>query len=340
MQKAEYTGFNVTDFLDNADFVRFIKFQQADDVLFWNTWQSSHPDNLESFKQASFQLRLILSPGHYQVRAGLQDDIFTSIQNTIQQNRVHLKVQRRKYYWMSGLAASLLAGMYGLWFFNSTVTLKAAYGTNVNYTLPDGTAVKLNANSVLTYPRSINWNKVRQVTLNGEAYFKVNHLNKNNRFIRNGDRFVITTSHLLVEVLGTEFNLKDRRNRAEIMLVKGQVNVKSVETGEAYIMKPGNAVQWHRNKLQLKQQVDSLEKTAWLQGKLQVNQTSARDIINEFEDLYGYHVVLTDTAKANKKIDGVISIKSEDSMLFVISHILEVNIKKEGKTIYLTNNGN
>lgn len=340
MEKADFTSFNPTDFLDNADFIRFIKYKADEDVVFWEQWQAGNPDNLDAFRQASFQLRLILSAGAYPVRAGLQDHIFAGVQNTIQQNRRMLQVKRRKYYWSAGLAASLLFGIYGLWFFNAQVTLKAAYGTNVNYTLPDGTEVKLNANSVLTYPRSINWKKVRQVTLNGEAYFKVRHLNKNNRHIQDGDRFVITTSHLMVEVLGTEFNLKDRRDHAEVMLVKGRVNVKSVETGEAYIMEPGNAVQYHADKLQLKQQADSLEKTAWLKGKLLVNQTSARDIINEFEDLYGYHVVLTDTAKANKKIDGVISIKSEDAMLFVISHILEVSIKKEGKTIYLINNGN
>lgn len=129
MQKAECVGFNAMDFLNDADFVRFIKFEQADDVLFWNVWQSLLSDNLKSFKQAPFQLRLILSPGHYPVRAGLQDNIFASIQKTTQQNCARLKVQCRKYYWISGLAASLLAGMSGLWFFNSTVTIKAAYGT-------------------------------------------------------------------------------------------------------------------------------------------------------------------------------------------------------------------
>lgn len=340
MKKADYSGFEATDFLDNTDFIRFIKYKHADDVVFWNEWQSEYPEQLNAFNQASLQLRLILSAGEYPVRRGLQDDIFAAVQHTILQNKNTLKVQRRKYYWSAGIAASLLLGIYGAWFFNSTITLTAAYGTHVAYTLPDGTHIKLNSNSVLSYPRSINWNKVREVSLNGEAYFKVKHLNKNSADIQNGDRFMITTPHLLVEVLGTEFNLKDRRNRAEIMLVQGKVNVTSIQTGQAYIMKPGNSVLWHSDRLQLKQQVDSLEKTAWLKGKLLVNQTSAKDIINEFEDLYGYHVVLEDTTKANKKIDGVISIKSEEAMLFVISHILNVNIKKEGKTIYLLNNRN
>lgn len=340
MKKADYSVFNTADFLEDADFIRFIKYKHADDVIFWNEWKSEYPDQLDSYQKASLQLRIILSGGDYPVRAGLSDDIFAAVQSTIRQNLNTLKLRKRKYYWSAGIAASLLLGLYGAWFFNSTIELTAAYGTHVAYTLPDGTEIKLNANSVLSYPRSIRWNKVRTVSLNGEAYFKVKHLNKNGADIRNGDRFLITTTHLIVEVLGTEFNLKDRRNRAEIMLVQGRVKVKSVESGQAYMMKPGNSVLWHSDHLQLKEQADSLEKTAWLKGKLLVNQTSAKDIINEFEDLYGYNVVLEDTTKANKKIDGVISVKSEDAMLFVISHILNVNIKKEGKTIYLINNRN
>lgn len=80
-------------------------------------------------------------------------------------------------------------------------------GTHTSLTLPDGTAVWLNAGSSLKYPSEFT-GRTRQVSLDGEAYFEV--------AAQADRRFVVSTPYDgRIEVLGTHFNVEaysgDRR---------------------------------------------------------------------------------------------------------------------------------
>ena len=78
------------------------------------------------------------------------------------------------------------------------MTLYVPAGQRAELVLPDSTRVWLNANSKLVYSTSFK-EGIRQVELDGEAYFDVKH---------NGDNpFVVRTKSMNVTVLGTEFNV-------------------------------------------------------------------------------------------------------------------------------------
>lgn len=83
--------------------------------------------------------------------------------------------------------------------------------------LPDSTVVHLNSESSLRYPTFFAGD-VRQVELNGEAYFDVTH-HPRKRFI------VSTPHHSQVEVYGTSFNVEAYGNETPISttLIKGSV---------------------------------------------------------------------------------------------------------------------
>ena len=55
---------------------------------------------------------------------------------------------------------------------------------------------------------------MRSVSLEGEAYFKVNH--------REDESFVVDVSDAEVSVLGTEFNVEARRGLATVTVIPGQ----------------------------------------------------------------------------------------------------------------------
>ncbi len=63
------------------------------------------------------------------------------------------------------------------------------------------------------------------------------------------------------------------------------------------------------------------------------NNTTVREIIEAIEDQYGYKVVLEDAELANRRIDGTIPFKSESNVLFVLSNILDIDIKKKDSTL-------
>ncbi|WP_316739010.1 FecR family protein [Pedobacter aquatilis] len=336
MENKDYSVFTITDFLEDADFLRFVKYKYPNDVAFWLDWRNANPQNLKSFTAAELQLKLILGAEEFIPSPNLEVDLLEDIKQSIGKNQRIAKLRRRNYYWASGIAASLFIGVFAIWFFNSIITYKADYGETTSLTLPDGTEIKLNSNSSLSYPRAYAWKKTRTVKLTGEAYFQVKHLNRNPQQIKDGERFQAETGSLEVEVLGTEFNLKERHGEAHVALIRGKVRVKSIKTGNKYMMQPGNVIKINAaDGALIADNESSAVKTAWTEGKLIVNQTSVKEIITAFEDLYGYKVILDNPALSNKKIDGSISIKSEQSLLFTLSNILDVNIKREGKVIRL-----
>ncbi|QDW24175.1 DUF4974 domain-containing protein [Pedobacter sp. KBS0701] len=337
MPNKRYNSFNVENFLDDADFLRYVKHNNSVDVSFWDNWQANIPENLASFKAAKLQLQLILSDQPKIATSNFRDQLLADINISIDTIQKAKRSKTIRLIVTSGIAASLFVVAFVSWFFLSTVTVKSNFAENRLVHLPDGSEIQLNANSVLSYARAFKWKARREVRLKGEAYFKVKHININPDQIKKGELFVAITDGAKVQVLGTEFNLKDRHNTTTIALVKGKIQVSSNKTGQRYIMHPGDFIDFNPNGNRVKNAVGSTNQTAWLSGKIILNQTTVSEILREFEDLYGYKVILDSPALGNKKIDGAISIKSEESLLFTLKNILNVDIQKEGKTIYLKN---
>ncbi|HET6252812.1 MAG TPA: FecR domain-containing protein [Puia sp.] len=91
--------------------------------------------------------------------------------------------------------------------------------------LPDGSMVILNRHSRVEY-RAVGAMGMREVTLNGEAYFDVVH--------RPGQPFQVRTGRILTRVLGTAFNIKAYPagksievtvDHGEVQVLKGGANV-------------------------------------------------------------------------------------------------------------------
>jgi len=84
--------------------------------------------------------------------------------------------------------------------------------------LPDGSVVRLNSSSSLTYDKNFGKN-LREVNLTGEAFFDVTK--------DSSHPFVIHTKVIDIKVLGTSFNVRSYPNDAntETSLIRGKVEV-------------------------------------------------------------------------------------------------------------------
>jgi ferric-dicitrate binding protein FerR (iron transport regulator) len=336
MQAKNYQDYTVASFIEDDDFIRYVKHQQAVDVLFWDEVLAKHPYKKQDFKTAANQLGVILSAQPLTVPANLTESLWNDIESSIQKNKRKSQIIKLRNIWLSGAAACLALFGYGSWYFYSDITISTKYGEQKVLLLPDGSKVRLNANSSITYARAFNWNDKRKVNVAGEAYFEVKHINQNPAEIKDGERFIAQSKALTVEVLGTTFNLKARPNLNQVALIAGKVSVKAVGSNASRVLKPGELAILNANKtFEVDQKAALAPQVAWTEHKLLMSQTRVGDIIAEFENLYGYQIILPDTAMANKRIDGTISTASEESMLFVIKNILNVNVRQQGKTIYL-----
>lgn len=136
------------------------------------------------------------------------------------------------------------------------ITKTAQRGQKVTVTLPDGSAVKLNSESSVTYPRSFDEAR-RNIVLMGEAFFEVK---------KDPDRsFTVRTGDLKTTVLGTSFNISayPETEHIRVTVATGSVRVET-EKAENKTLTSGQQAVFDKASFELSQSDISLEKyLAW-----------------------------------------------------------------------------
>ncbi len=169
--------------------------------------------------------------------------------------------------------------------------------------LHDGTEVWLNADSRLIFPtRFVGTNRV--VRLEGEAYFKVAHNEKM--------PFVIETEKLVIQVLGTEFNMKTYKNsEAHVTLVDGSVKVQMPLIGKEIMLVPGEDIAYAEDDFQVKK-VDTSYYTQWREGYFYFDDMYLSDILRDLGRWYNITIEMEqDSLLINQKLHFVAD-RSED----------------------------
>ncbi len=152
-----------------------------------------------------------------------------------------------------------------------------------NIVLADGTKVKLNSNSKLTYP-SMFANGDRIVELEGEAYFEVTHSENNNQFI-------VKTNKQTIRVLGTKFNIKayHSENSTETTLAHGSVKVTN-NSGKSILLVPGQQAQTN-NELDLQVSNVNIDNIlSWTQGQFYFDGANTEEVLKEIARWYAIEI--------------------------------------------------
>lgn len=148
--------------------------------------------------------------------------------------------------------------------------------------LSDGTVVYLNAMSKLRFPNFFS-GRVREVELEGEAYFKV---------VRNPEcPFVVKSANSVVYVYGTQFNVAAYPDDSEThtTLVDGRLTVEN--SGHRREIKPGEQWRYDRGSGEMTvSSVDVTLYTAWKEGRLRFNDAPLEKIMQTVSRWYGVEV--------------------------------------------------
>lgn len=164
-------------------------------------------------------------------------------------------------------------------------TLSTPKGGQYQLSLPDGTKVRLNAASSITYPTSFS-KTARQVKVTGEAYFQV---------AKDASRpFRVSAAATEVEVLGTHFNISAYENEPAVAttLEEGSVNVRVTATGQSQRLSPGQQalVPRGQKKISLVEQADMEETFAWIHGTIAFHDADVATIMRALERWYNITV--------------------------------------------------
>ncbi|TDW47307.1 FecR family protein [Flavobacterium sp. 270] len=239
------------------------------------------------------------------------------LSNILKQKKATPKVVPLHKKWMFQVAAILVLGLGITFAFKYLMpqTQTADFGEKTTFSLPDNSEVVLNSGSEINY-KKWNWDNNRRLELKGEAYFRV----------AKGRRFEVQTNLGKVSVLGTQFNVKARKNKFYVVCYEGRVKVNYANT--QILLTHGQGVSFENGK-QVKMTINALQ-PEWMDNQITFDKENIRTILDEVERQYNITIELN--AKDTVSLfTGKLPAKDLDVALHIISTTYHLETKKVSK---------
>ncbi len=286
--------------LNDNSFNNWAVKNNKNDIRFWNQWVLDHPEAIETVDLAKSIILGIpfeekeIDP--HKVDHALQK-VLNSIENRKTEPTKRVSFGPKKIFWQLGIAATVLI-LIGCLFFltrNTEVIHKTGYGEIIELKLQDGTLVTLNGNSQISYDKKNS----RDITLKGDAYFKVKPIPATNT------KFWVNTEDLRVEVYGTQFHVNTRDEKTNVLLDEGSVHL-LLENGGFMKMAPGEFVSFAKEQNTLThEKVDStLPYSTWKESTYIFNNIGLKEVMKYVEQTYGIPFEFIDKELTKKTISG------------------------------------
>ena len=190
-------------------------------------------------------------------------------------------------------------------------TIIVPEGQRVNVILPDGTDVWLNSGTKMSYPLSFI-SKSRRVELDGEAYFDVVRDESN--------PFVVHTSYMDVEVLGTKFNVSidSVAGVFSTILETGKVKLTSLDKHDELILNPGQMCKAFNDSIMVCN-VNTNLYTAWKDEYITINSLKLDDVMKMLESCYHTNIYIEDDTLKKSVFSGRFS--RDNTLLDILTAI-------------------
>jgi transmembrane sensor len=339
----KYLDFSVEDFVSDEYFQDWILQPSEQKDNFWHHWLLENPDRHLVVREARILLEslrfTIDRPAEGRARQALAHT--RELIGLLERNERRMPPlwHRLRPIWRMAAIAILITGaVLFVYLFNlnpKISTVATAFGEMDSIRLPDKSLVVLNANSSIRYEQDWNKKAPREVWLTGEALFKVSHINID-KIIQPAERFVVHVGQASIEVLGTSFNVRQRREKIEIALLTGSIRLKFENNDRpAVFMKPGELLMFDTSLNKIFRTTTNPGYTSWTENRLVLNTPTLGEITNYLEDIYGKEIVLSDPRLALKEVEGPILLDSLEDALFIISTVLNVSITEENNRLIL-----
>jgi len=327
----DYVHFSVNDFVMDEHFQAWVWHPDEKSNTFWRAWLSAHPQKAAEIEEA----RHILGQFNFS-RHKLPEEEVVQLWKKIQglDHTTHPeKAKALHIKWWHWAAAILIFGVSVLLLRreNNVVSYQTTFGETRSITLPDQSVVVLNANSTLSFTDDWNNASVREIELDGEAYFAVTHTQNNQPF------HVRTSDGVAVEVLGTSFNVYHRTEETKVVLNSGKISLRlpTTETDEKIIMKPGELVEFKSNQVS-KKSVNPDNYVAWTQQRLVLDHTSLREMVKMLKDNYGLEVEVNPEQLLDQTVSGSMPTTGEKNLVLQIAKAFRLRVVQEGNNVLLT----
>jgi len=185
-------------------------------------------------------------------------------------------------------------------------SLKVPYGKRFDIILSDNSKVYLNSGSTLKYPVKFLDNQIREVFLEGEAFFEVSEDEKN--------IFRVNSNGINVEVYGTKFNFKNYPEDyiSDVVLVNGSVGISSSENKSVTKLSPGFKGSVDKESFKVdKVKINTKIYTSWIDGQVIFRRESFNQIITKLERLYNVTIIINNEKISEELFNASIDTEEE-----------------------------
>lgn len=240
--------------------------------------------------------------------------------------------ERRRFSWMKVAASVIvLLGLALAAFFiinqseDSSDKITQSANSVLLDTLSDGSIVTLNKKSSIKYPSKFKGDK-RSVSLQGEAFFDVMPNKK--------QPFVITVNDILVEVVGTSFNIKNENEITEIVVETGVVRV--TKLGKTVELKAGERIVLNvKDSTTIKEKVSDKLYNYYRSKEFVCDNTPLWKLVEVLNESYEAEIVIGNKGLTDLRLNTTFNNESLDKVLEIIQLTFNISIVKKGKQIFL-----
>ena len=229
----------------------------------------------------------------------------------------------KAFYRVAAILVVMLTSGYFL-FSNNVKSFETQIAQTKTVTLPDNSEVILNSATKLSFNEK-KWADERVLTLEGEAYFKV----------QKGQTFSVNTTSGVVTVLGTQFNVKERKNYFEVNCYEGLVSV--TYHNETIKLPPGKTFRVINGAIENVEDFDT-QNPSWIQQESSFNKIPLNQVIAELERQYDIKIKIKDV-DTSKLFTGSFTHSDKEIALKAVTIPLQLSYSTEGKNIIFYNYG-
>ena len=216
--------------------------------------------------------------------------------------------------------AASIAIILGIFLYNPQKIYSSNYGEQISVILHDGSEMIINAKSIASFDKT-SWNEKREVSLKGEAFFKV----------KKGRKFTVVTDNGNISVLGTQFNVQSQDSFFEVTCFEGKVKVQSNTAKK--ILTSGNGYRSIENGTQENLSFSS-KKPSWIAKTSSFRSVPIKYVFKELEEQY--HIkIKTSNINLETRFTGNFPNNNKEVALRTVFSTLDMDfsISQDGKTV-------
>lgn len=211
--------------------------------------------------------------------------------------------------------------------------IKTGYGEKKTINLSDGSTIILAAGSQLSYKENWLSQPVKQLSLEGEAYFAIAPKKS-----KGHPKFVVETADGTVAVWGTKFTVATYGVGTEVVLQEGEVKVgiSGLNKQREVTMRPGDMVRFQKSTQEVwRAKVNPRIYTSWTSDQLFFDDTPLSVLMDRIHHTYGVEVEVENPQLLDMQLSGAVDFRSLDSLIAAVDEVLDISIVKSGNKVII-----